>query len=418
MKLSFGFAAATLFSLASATIRTGFEVWDEAIGAGCVDTSLKYSMIINPTAVTRDLELEVDYLVRKKELNLVSVIGPEHGFRGAAQAGETVGGDIFDPVNGLKVIDGYSFRTGAQWAQAYTNTTTQVAVFDIQDAGARFYTYIWTMYDSMVGAALAGTKYIVLDRPNPIGGIVVDGGIMSAANASFVGRKPIAQQHGMTVGELALLFNNEYLPNDSQLQNSPNKKVDLQVVKMQGWSRDMFYQDTGLQWILPSPNMPTVDTAMVYPGMCLIEGTLISEGRGITKPFEIIGADFISDVPMKNWVDGLNALNLPGVRFRPQYFTPQGTQKLAGKLCGGVEVHITDRKAFRAVPTGIAVLCSLRDNFGSAFTYRTDNWFDNLSGSPRLRNLLVSGADYQTIVAGYQDELNSFLPIRNKYLLY
>ncbi|PVZ96757.1 hypothetical protein BB558_007318 [Smittium angustum] len=418
MKLSFGFAAVTLFSLASATIRTGFEVWDEAIGAGCVDTSLKYSMIVNPTAVTKDLELEVDYLVRKKEINLVSVIGPEHGFRGAAQAGASVGGDYVDPINGLTVVDGYSFRTAASWRDSYIRTGTQVAVFDIQDVGSRFYTYISTMYDSMAGAALAGIKYVVLDRPNPIGGIVVDGGMMSAANASFIGRTPITQQHGMTVGELALLYNNEYLPNHPELAGLANKKVDLQVIKMQGWTRDMYYEDTGLQWILPSPNMPTVDTATVYPGMGLIEGTLISEGRGTTKPFEIIGADFIKDLQLQQLVDTLNGYNLPGVRFRSQYFTPLSPQKLAGLLCGGIEVHVTDRKSFRAIPTGTAVVTTLRDIFGSLFKYRTDNWFDNVTGSPTFRLLLNSGASYQTIVQSYQDQLAQFLTIRNKYLLY
>ncbi|PVZ98011.1 hypothetical protein BB558_005994 [Smittium angustum] len=419
MKFTFGIATSTLIGFTSAVIKTGFEVWDESIQAGLVDQSLNYSMIVNPTAVTRDLELEVDYLVRTKKLNLVSVIGPEHGFRGAAQAGDNVGGDIFDPVNGLRVIDGYAFRTGAQWAQAYTNTSTNVAVFDIQDAGARFYTYIWTMYDSMVGAALAGTKYIVLDRPNPIGGLVVDGGIMTPDNASFVGRQAITQQHGMTVGELALLFNNEYLPNDLQLKNSTNKKVDLQIIKMKGWTRDMYYEDTGLQWILPSPNMPTVNTAMVYPGMCLIEGTTISEGRGTTKPFEVIGANFIADVGLQNFINTLNGYNLPGVRFRSQYFTPIGnSNKMNNTLCGGTQVHITDRDAFRAVPTGIAVLTALRDSFPANMTFRADNWFDNLSGSPRLRNLLVAGADYKTIVDGYQNELSQFKLIRKKYLMY
>ncbi|PVZ96885.1 hypothetical protein BB558_007187 [Smittium angustum] len=222
----------------------------------------------------------------------------------------------------------------------------------------------------------------------------------------------------MTVGELALLFNNEYLSSHPELSGLANKKVDLQVIKMQGWTRDMFYEDTGLKWVLTSPNMPTIDTTMVYPGMGMIEGTTISEGRGITKPFEIIGANFIKDVPMKNWVDGLNALNLPGVIFRPQYFTPQGKQKMADTMCGGIEVHVTDRKSFRAIPTGIAVLCSLRDNFPADFTLTTNNYIDSLTGSSTLRNLLNSGANYQTIVQSYQDQLAQFLTIRNKYLLY
>ncbi|SCE27012.1 Uncharacterized conserved protein YbbC, DUF1343 family [Streptomyces sp. SolWspMP-sol7th] len=350
--------------------------------------------------MTRDLRHLVDVLHAEPRVRLTAVFGPEHGFRGTAQAGGSEGKST-DPATGLPVYDTY-LKSGQALADIFTASGVDTVVFDIQDAGARFYTYIWTLYDCMEAAALAGKRFVVLDRPNPLGGRDAYGPVLHKEFASFVGREPIAQQHGMTVAELAGLFNGEFLA----------KPVRLETVRMRGWRRTDFYDASGLPWVPPSPNMPTPDTALVYPGTCLFEGTTLSEGRGTTRPFELLGAKGLD----ARWAAEANALGLPGVRFREAYFAPSFS-KFTGETIGGVQVHVTDREVFEPVRTGIGLLVTAKKVWPD-FAWREDLAIDRLSGSATVRKMVDAGADTDTITAAWAAELARFRRTRRKYLLY
>lgn len=386
-------------------VRTGFET---LASSGFKELrGQRIGMISNPTGVLRDLTHEVDVLAATPEVDIVAVFGPEHGFRGVSQAGQ--GQPFFiDAKTGLPVYNAYNdaARMSDQFAEAGIDTV----VFDIQDVGARFYTYIWTMYLAMEAAAELGLRFVVLDRPNPITGVEAEGPVLHPEHSTFVGLKPIAQQHGMTVGELAQLFNGEFLP------EAIGKQVDLTVVPMRNWFRDMWFEETGLPWVLPSPNMPTVDTAVVYPGTALFEATALSEGRGTTRPFELIGAPDIDH----RWAEALNARNLPGVRFREAYFTPT-ISKQANKVCGGVQVYVEDRDAFDAIRTGLTMIVTQRQEFPE-YRWRSQDvtsfWLDKLTGTSRARLVIDAGGDVDEIVAGWQDDLAEFRRTRDKYLIY
>ena len=367
-------------------------------------------LISNPTGVIADLRHEVDVMAADGRVDLVAAFGPEHGFRGSAQAGASEPGGP-DPRTGIPVYDTYT-KTPAQVADYFRAAGVETVMFDIQDVGARFYTYIWTMYDCMVAASLAGVRFVVLDRPNPIGATAAHGPVMHPQHSSFVGRRAISQQHGMTVGELAGLFNAEFLPEDS----AANGPVDLAVSRMRGWRRDMYAEQTGQPWVMPSPNMPRVETAAVYPGTCLFEATNLSEGRGTTRPFELIGAPFVD----YRWAGALNDLGLPGVEFREAYFTPI-TSKHAGKSCGGVQLHVTDRAAFDAIRTGIAMIVTGRQLYPDSWAWRetaAPYWIDRLSGDENVRLAIDSGADTDEVVAVWQQDLAEFRAVRARHLLY
>jgi uncharacterized protein YbbC (DUF1343 family) len=371
----------------------------------------RVGVIANPTSVLPDLRHEVDVMAASADIDLVAVFGPEHGFRGTAQAGGSQG-FYLEERTGLPVYDTYQ-KSPQQLADIFTASTVDTVLFDIQDAGTRYYTYIWTMYDSMKGAALAGKRFVVLDRPNPLGGVAARGPVLTPEFATFIGRREISQQHGMTVGELARLFNAEYLPGEI------GRKVDLDVIRMRGWRRSATYESTGLPWILPSPNMPTVDTATVYPGTGMLEGTNLSEGRGTTRPFELIGAPYVD----YRLADALNARRLPGVTFREAYFTPTFS-KYQGVACGGIQVHVTDRQAFDALRTGVTILVTLRQLYPDQFRWRFDTgdprpyWIDKLTGSSRLRTQIDAGDGVDEVVRGWRDELAAFQAVRARYLLY
>lgn len=296
----------------------------------------------------------VDVMHADDRVNLTAVFGPEHGFRGTAQAGGSEG-RYDDPATGLPVYDTY-LKSGQPLADVFTASGVDTVVFDIQDVGARFYTYIWTLFDCMEAAGLAGKRFVVLDRPNPVTGREALGPVLHKEFATFVGRQPIAQAHGMTVAELALLFNGEFLP-------SP---VPLETVTMTGWKRSEFYDAYGLPWVPPSPNMPTPECALVYSGTCLFEGTNLSEGRGTTRPFELLGAEGIDG----GWAAAANDVGLPGVRFREAYFAPTFS-KFQGKTVGGVQLHVHDRAAFDPVRTGIALLVTARQAWDASPGGRT-----------------------------------------------
>lgn len=379
-------------------LRTGFDRL-AADGYALMDGE-RVGVVTNPTGVTRDLRHIVDVMHADDRVNLVAVFGPEHGFRGTAQAGGSEG-RYDDPATGLPVYDTYQ-KSGKALADIFTASGVDTIVFDIQDVGARFYTYIWTLFDCMESAELAGKRFVVLDRPNPVTGRGAYGPVLHKEFATFVGRQPIAQAHGMTVTELALLFNGEFL----------ERPAELETVRMTGWKRSDFYDASGLPWVPPSPNMPTPETALVYSGTCLFEGTNLSEGRGTTRPFELLGADGID----RKWAAAANDAGLRGVHFREAYFAPVFS-KFQGKTIGGVQLHVHDRESFDPVRTGIALLVTAKKTW-SGFAWRPDNWIDKLTGTTRVRTMIDAGADTDEVVAGWHDDLARFRAVRKKYLRY
>ncbi|MEV6714891.1 DUF1343 domain-containing protein [Lentzea sp. NPDC051208] len=354
----------------------------------------KVGVLTNPTGVLADQTHIADSMVAHGA-RPTAVFGPEHGFRGTAQAGGSEG-DYADPRTGIPVYDTYQ-ASPTKIQAMFTKAGIDTVVFDIADVGARFYTYIWSLYQAMEAAK--DLDFIVLDRPNPIGG-TANGPQLDPAYATFVGLKPIVQQHGMTVGELARYFKGEF-----------GLATKLDVVNVRGWRRNQL--DTGLPWVPPSPNMPTQDTALVYPGTCLFEGTVLSEGRGTTRPFETVGAPGVD----WRWAEALNALNLEGVRFRETYFSPT-FNKFQGKTCGGVTLHVTDPRRFDAIRAAVAMLITAKSLYPAVFAWRPDNWIDKLSGSDRLRRMIDAQAPLAEVVGAWQQELQQFRRTRLPYLRY
>jgi uncharacterized protein YbbC (DUF1343 family) len=394
-------------------VRTGFAQF--AAGRYQQVAGRKLGFIANPTSVTGDLTHEADVMHGAAEVNLVAVFGPEHGFRGTAQAGGGEG-TTTDAKTGLPVYNLYGTDV-ASTVSVIRQSGVESLVFDIQDAGARFYTYIWTMYLSMVAAAVLEIPFLVLDRPNPLGGLRPSGPVVRPGLETFVGMKPISQQHAMTAGELARLFNAEFVSGDAG-----GKQADLTVVPMTGWRRGMSYAQTGLPWVMPSPNMPTPDTASVYYGTCLFEGTNLSEGRGTTRPFELVTAPY-ADYRWADTLDAeLTAIGLAGAaRFREEYVQP-GFDKYSGQVCGGVQVYITNAGAFDAITTAVAMLVTAKKlyagDFGWQYPGRDPLWIDKLSGSSWIRTSVDAGRPTREIVAGWQADLAEFARLREKYLLY
>ncbi len=341
----------------------------ELLGGGRV------GLLAHAASVLPDFTHLADRLREHPDVRLTALFGPEHGLDGAAQDMIGVDGAV---ARGLPIFSLYGAEESALRPTAEMLATIDALVVDLQDVGARYYTFVYTMAYCLEACAAAGKRVIVCDRPNPLNGVDVDGPLLEPAFASFVGRFPLPVRHGKTIGELAQQWNREQGWN-----------ADLTVLPCAGWDRAMWFDQTGLPWIPPSPNMPTLDTATVYPGACLVEGTNLSEGRGTTRPFETIGAP---------WLDGralaaeLNASNLPGVRFRPLAFVP-AFHKHAGRNCGGVFVHVTDRSVFRAVDAYVQLIAAARRQHRAAFAWRTEPYefvrdrlaFDLLCGTDRLR---------------------------------
>lgn len=359
----------------------------------------KVGLITNPTGIDSKLTSIVDLLHDDPDIHLTALFGPEHGVRGDAQAGASVEYYI-DEKTGLPV---YSLYGKTKKPTPEMLKDVEVLVFDIQDVGTRYYTYIYTMAYAMEAAKENDIPFIVLDRPNPQGGESVDGPVLEPEFSSFVGLYPIPLKHGMTVGELATLFNKEF-----------KIGADLKVIKMKGWKRDMDYDDTGLPFVLPSPNMPTVSTTFVYPATGLIEGTNVSEGRGTTKPFELIGAPYINGDELAG---KLNALRLPGVKFRAASFTPTFS-KHAGKLSHGVEIYITDREEFKAVPTGLHIIKTIQDLYPGDFEFLAANNFNLLIGNGWIMSRIKEGSTVNEILKEYQVKQDAFKKVRKNYLLY
>ena len=367
----------------------------------------RVALLANATAVDGQLVHAADRFAL--EFDLVALFGPEHGIRGDAQDMISVSGAT-DPT-GLHVHSLYGSTEASLSPTPQSLEGVDVLVFDIQDVGARYYTYVWTMVLAMRACAKAKVRFVVLDRPNPIGGALVEGGKIHEGYHSFVGLRSLPNRHGLTAGEIALWA-----------KSQESLDVDLTVVTLQGWQREMSFAETGLPWVLPSPNMPAVDTALVYPGMCLVEGTQLSEGRGHTRPFEVAGAPFVDGAALAQL---LATQDLPGVSFRPLFFTPT-FQKHANNTCGGVQQHITNPLTYRPYLTGVAFVWAVHKLWPESFSWRNEAYefvvdvpaFDLLAGSSLLREGIESGADLPALAETWQAEQECFVQERRSWLLY
>jgi uncharacterized protein YbbC (DUF1343 family) len=372
-------------------------------------------IITNHTGRLPDGRHIVDVLHERADVKVVALFGPEHGIRGDAPDGRSIEHGV-DTKTGIKVYSLYGKITKPTDEML---KGIDVLIFDIQDVGVRFYTYTSTMSLAMEAAAEHNLKYIVLDRPNPIRGVSVEGAVVHDSLKSFIGIQSIPVAHGMTIGELAKMFNEE-----GWLKNGV--KADLTVIPIEHWKRTMWFDETGLPWVNPSPNMMALSTAIVYPGACFIEGTNLSEGRGTSNPFEYIGAPFIEGTKLAT---ELNASKLPGVTFLPIEFTPMDiatvttNPKYEGQKCGGVYIKVTDRNEFEPVKMGIYFLHALKKLYPNDFRWRESRsggalYIDKLTGTVTVRDMIDAGKKPWEITVLWHDELKKFKTIREKYLLY
>jgi len=390
-------------------ILTGLDVLLADPGRFLKGTRL--GLVANHTSLAGDRRHSVSHFQQDQRFELKKLFAPEHGFYGTDQDMAPVAGHA-DPASGLEVVSLYGDRAASLHPDPGILQDIDTLVFDIQDIGSRYYTFIYTMANCMAACRQAGVAMVVCDRPNPINGLDVEGNRVTEACRSFVGQYPIANRHGMTCGELALLFNEHFAIG-----------CDLTVVPMRGWRRAMWFDETGLLWTPPSPNMPSLAAAAVYPGMCLVEGTQLSEGRGTTLPFELCGAPSIG---AHRLAQHLNRQALPGAFFRPHYFKPT-CHKWAGETCGGIQLHITDRQTFKPVITGIAVIMAIAELYPKEFAWRTEPYefvkdppaIDLLYGNPQMRKIF---AQQQTPLAAieesWENDLDAFLPLRKSFLIY
>ncbi|HUF05061.1 MAG TPA: DUF1343 domain-containing protein [Aridibacter sp.] len=388
------------------TVKLGIERLLD--GSAEVSNVGRIGLICNQASVDRNFRHIADLMYHSKDFELITVFGPQHGIRGDVQDNMVESGHTTDPVTGLPV---YSLYSETREPTEEMLTDLDMLVFDLQDIGCRVYTFIYTMVNAMRACAKHGKRFVVCDRPNPIGGEAVEGNVLEKGHESFVGLYPIPMRHGMTVGELSRLFNEEF-----------GIGCELDVVEMEGWKRELEYEDTGCSWVMPSPNMPAVDTAFVFPGTVFFEGTSVSEGRGSTRPFEQIGAPYIDP---ERLAKEMKDLGLPGVLFRPNGFLPT-FQKFAGRPCGGVFLHVTDRKDFRPVITGIALLGKILEIYPEEFTWKEPpyeyvydrNPFDVIAGTYELRKMLEERSKVSEIEEVWQPQEREFRELRHKYLIY
>jgi uncharacterized protein YbbC (DUF1343 family) len=391
-------------------IRTGAEVF--AASSFTAVAGKRVGLITNQTGRVRDDHL-ADLLSTAAGVKLAAIFAPEHGFRGAAEAGATVGNDV-DQKTGVPI---YSLYGSSKQPTPFMLRNVDVLVFDIQDVGARFYTYISTLGLAMQAAAAARIPFIVLDRPNPLGGDYVSGFVLEPALRSFVGQYPIPIVHGLTVGELARMIKGERWLDGLDT-------LDLSVITMQGWQRSMRWPQTLHAWVATSPNIPSFASALVYPGMGIVGETEISEGRGTPTPFQAFGAPWLDATHM---VVQLNALGLAGARFETTTFTPRSLPgvtmhpRFEGKTINGAFVVVTDVARVEPLEVGIHVLCAI---FAQAQAKRVTpllrdlKMFHAIAGTKRLYNMLTSGSDAATIIGSWQAEVAQFKARRASYLLY
>ena len=367
-------------------------------------------LITNHTGVDVTLRSNYRLFTEEPSCRLSAIFSPEHGFWGAVQDGIAVGSLNVSDENAsqshLASVPVYSLYGQSIRPTANQLEDIDLLVYDMQDIGARYYTYISTLLHTMEAASEHGIDFAVADRPNPITGNIVEGPILEDGFQSFVGIHTVPVRYGLTIGELATLLKAERVPS-----------CCLKVAWMSGYERGMWYDETGLQWVPPSPNMPTLTTAILYPGLCLFEGTNMSEGRGTTKPFEYIGAPWCNG---EMWAETLNALHLPGVLFRPVVFTPgpvAESTKHAKQTCGGVAIHVTDRERFLPVETVLHMLSILITEYRDHFAFRPAH-FDRLAGNNWLRDALLDRESLDNIQAQWSDELQAWYDRRSQFLNY
>ncbi|MCG2722765.1 MAG: DUF1343 domain-containing protein [Thermodesulfovibrionales bacterium] len=369
----------------------------------------RVGLLMHPASVNRKTAHAVDLFNKTKKFTLKALFGPQHGIRGETQDNMIEWEGFRDKQTGLLIhsLYGHTRKPGPEMLQ-----DIDTIVIDLQDVGARYYTFIWTMDLCMQACETMRKAIVLLDRPNPIGGLRTEGPVLNTAFTSFVGLRPLPVRHGMTIGETGNYLRNEYYPD-----------LDFHIIPLQGWRRKMWFDQTGLPWIMPSPNMPTPDTALVYPGMCLLEGTNLSEGRGTTRPFELFGAPFIDPHRLATL---LKSYRLRGVIFRPLWFQPT-FQKHAGKLCGGAQIHVTDRNTFLPFKTGVAILKAIHDLYPKHFDWKQPPYeyetrklpIDILAGTDMLRKEIEQEEKLDRMEAWWHEECRMFSRnFRKKYLIY
>ena len=368
----------------------------------------RVGLVCNPASIDSRLRHSADLFRQRRDLTLTAIFGPQHGFRSDLQDNMIETPHSRDTRREVPI---YSLYSETREPTAAMLRDVDVLVIDLQDVGTRVYTYIYTMANCMRAAARQGVRVVVCDRPNPIGGDAVEGALLREPWTSFVGQFPLPMRHGMTIGELARMVNNTF-----------GIGAALEVVPLEGWQRSMYHDETGLPWVIPSPNLPTLDSAIVYPGGVLVEGTMLSEGRGTTRPFELIGAPWIDGEQL---AEAMNAKGLPGVHFRPVFFEPT-FQKHAKTTCGGCQIHVLDRRAFRPLRTGVELIAEFRRENVARFAWRSPPYeyehekepIDILYGSDRLRTTLESEGEIAALVESWTPEEEAFRRQRQPYLLY
>ena len=369
---------------------------------------LRIGLICNQASVDHDFRHVADLFFENPNINLTALFGPQHGIRGDVQDNMVETGHSYDNKTGLPI---YSLYSETREPTEEMLKDVDALVFDLQDIGGRVYTFIYTMANAMKACAKFNKKMIVCDRPNPINGIDVEGNLLEKGHESFVGQYPIPMRHGLTVGELARLFNAEF-----------DIGCDLEIIQMNDWNRESFLDETDSPWVIPSPNMPTVEAAVVFPGTVYFEGTQVSEGRGTTRPFEYVGAPYIDS---EEYADALNSLNLAGVTFRATNFLPT-FQKFENEVCSGVFVHVTSRREFKPVITGLAMVKTVFDLYPDQFEWKKPpyeyvfdrNPFDVIAGTTKIREAFESGDTIASIEESWKDDVVGFERLRKKYIIY
>lgn len=370
----------------------------------------RVSLVINHTSILSNGTHLLDTLSKIKDINIHSVFSPEHGLKGNYGAGEKIN----DSTNNKSSTRFYSLYGKTLKPTREMLNQTEIILIDLQDVGARFYTYISSLYNILEAAAENNIPVLILDRPNPYSGIVIGGPIIEKSMQSFIGIAPIPILHGMTIGELSLLFSREYL-------FGKNLQSELKVIKMEGWHREFYLDDLTIKWINPSPNINSFETILLYPATCLLEGTNISEGRGTENPFLQIGSPFIDPQEL---IDELKLnYKVEGIRIRPVKFIPEeisgvaSSPKYEGVVCKGISIEITDRKKFDSVKFGIQLISALVKLYENEFKFNADH-FDKLIGNKNIRKMILSHMTIDSIVQSWSNELDNFKQIRKKYLLY
>lgn len=368
----------------------------------------RVGLICNQASVDHDFRHIADRFQANSGLELTTLFGPQHGIRGEVQDNMIETPHTVDSVTGLPVYSLYS-ETRIPTDEMLANV--DALVFDMQDVGCRIYTFVYTLANCMRAAGKLGKRVVVCDRPNPIGGKAVAGNVLEPEFASFVGQFPVPVRHGMTVCELSKLYNEHF-----------GIECEVEFVTMSGWNREDWFDETDAPWVLPSPNIPTPDTTTVFPATVLLEGTQISEGRGTTRPFELIGAPYING---QQFASALNGLGLAGVYFRPNGFQPT-FQKHGGKNCGGVQIHVLDRNHFDSAKCGVAIVKTAYDLYKDDFRWKEPpyeyefdrNPFDIITGTGKLRAQIEAGVELDAIEQAWVPNLEEFKGLRREFLLY